>query len=84
MLAATEGLARAIEHRTGGRYLSYLPTAHGMERWLGECRSLHAGTMHMFFAESLTTFVQDLQRCRPTLFLSVPRLWSKFQLDVFQ
>ena len=83
MLAATQGLARAIEHRPGDRYLSYLPTAHGMERWLGECRSLHAGTMHMFFAESIATFVQDLQRCRPTLFLSVPRLWTKFQLGVF-
>ena len=24
-----------------------------------------------------TTFVADLNRCRPTLFLSVPRLWTK-------
>ena len=33
--------------------------------------------------ESLTTFVADLNRCRPTLFLSVPRLWTKFQAGVF-
>ena len=38
---------------------------------------------NVFFAESLTTFVQDLNRCRPTLFLSVPRLWTKFQAGVF-
>ena len=37
----------------------------------------------LFFAESLTTFVADLNRCRPTLFLSVPRLWTKFQAGVF-
>lgn len=38
---------------------------------------------YLFFAESLTTFVADLNRCRPTLFLSVPRLWTKFQSGVF-
>ncbi|EJK62881.1 hypothetical protein THAOC_16491 [Thalassiosira oceanica] len=31
-----------------------------------------------------TTFVADLNRCRPTLFLSVPRLWTKFQQGVFK
>ena len=35
--------------------------------------------MQVFYAESLTTFVVDLNRCEPTLFLSVPRLWTKFQ-----
>ena len=38
----------------------------------------------MFSAESLDTFVADLNRARPTLFISVPRLWLKFQLGVFQ
>jgi hypothetical protein len=37
----------------------------------------------MFFAESLDTFLQDLQRARPTMFISVPRLWLKFQQGVF-
>ena len=37
--------------------------------------SLLDGNTHVFFAESLDTFLQDLQRARPTLFLSVPRLW---------
>jgi long-chain acyl-CoA synthetase len=26
--------------------------------------------------------VEDLYRCKPTLFLSVPRLWTKFQMGV--
>jgi len=39
--------------------------------------------MHVFFAEALDTFLQDLQRARPTLFISVPRLYQKFQLGVF-
>ena len=38
---------------------------------------------NLFFAESLSTFVKDLNRCRPTIFMSVPRLWTKFQAGVF-
>jgi len=65
------------------RVLSYLPLAHVYERAVVECTSLLHGHTHVFFAESLDTFVQDLQRARPTLFCSVPRLWLKFQQGVF-
>ena len=60
------------------RYISYLPLAHVAERMLIEQASLRYGG-RVFFAESLDTFVQDLQRARPTIFFSVPRLWVKFQ-----
>ncbi len=83
MFACTRGLAEAITLLEGDRYLSYLPMAHGMERWLGECSSLYNGKGELYFAESIDTFVRDLQRARPTIFLSVPRLWAKFQLGVF-
>ena len=63
------------------RYISYLPLAHVAERMLIEQASLRNGG-HVFFAESLDTFVQDLQRARPTIFFSVPRLWVKFQQGV--
>merc|ERR1712232_164615 len=65
----------------GDRLLSYLPLAHGMSRWTDECITMYVGGS-VFFAETLKTFVQDLQRAKPTLFLSVPRLWTKFQLGV--
>ena len=65
------------------RVLSYLPLAHVMERAVVECGSFFAGT-HIYFAENLDTFLQDLRRADATLFLSVPRLWLKFQLGVFQ
>jgi long-chain acyl-CoA synthetase len=38
--------------------------------------------MHVYFADSLETFAADLQRARPTVFFSVPRLWVKFQQGV--
>jgi long-chain acyl-CoA synthetase len=65
------------------RILSYLPLAHVMERATVECASFYTGT-HIYFADSLDTFVEDLHRARPTLFISVPRLWMKFQSGVFQ
>jgi long-chain acyl-CoA synthetase len=63
------------------RMLSYLPLAHVAERTLVE-HGLLATAMHVYFAESLETFAQDLQRAQPTAFFSVPRLWVKFQQGV--
>ena len=65
------------------RILSYLPLAHIYERAWVECASLVYGKTHVYFAEALDTFLQDLQRARPTSFISVPRLWLKFQQGVF-
>lgn len=63
------------------RLLSYLPLAHCLERVLIETMSMYLGC-HVFFAENLDTFVNDLGRARPTLFISVPRLWMKFQSGI--
>lgn len=81
-----EGAVHDVRQRVGqgeSRMLSYLPLAHSYERaWVGAA-SLVDGHTHLYFAESLDTFLQDLQRARPTLFLSVPRLWLRFQQGVF-
>ena len=64
-----------------GRMLSYLPLAHVAERTLVEHGWLRTN-VHVYFAEALDTFAQDMQRARPTVFFSVPRLWVKFQQGV--
>ena len=63
------------------RMLSYLPLAHVVERVLVEHGWLRTG-LRVYFAESLDSFVADVQRARPTIFFSVPRLWVKFQQGV--
>ncbi len=83
MLACAEGATQALQITPDERMISYLPLAHVMERWLVECASLRAG-FHVFFAESIDSFVHDIQRAHPTLFISVPRLWQKFQSGVFE
>jgi long-subunit acyl-CoA synthetase (AMP-forming) len=80
---AAEIMTRTVACGPDDRYLSYLPLAHVVERSYIECCSMVAGC-HVYFAESLNTFVEDIKRARPTLFLSVPRLWLKFQLGVFE
>ncbi len=78
--ALDRGLQR-IPLARDDRMLSYLPLAHVVERMLVEHGWLRTA-MHVYFAESLDTFAADLQRARPTVFFSVPRLWVKFQQGV--
>jgi len=75
---ATQMLGLTAEERV----ISYLPLAHIVERVGLEGTAILAG-YHVFFTEGLETFVTDLQRARPTIFLSVPRLLLKFQQRVF-
>ena len=83
MIRSAKGLVDVLGVRDQDRMLSYLPLAHVFERWVVEHGSLLAG-FQLWFAESIDTFVQDLRRATPTLFISVPRLWQKFQLGVFK
>ena len=76
-------LKKYIGDKTDIRVLSYLPLAHVFERAWVEWTTILAGTAHVYFAESLDTFLVDLNRARPNVFVSVPRLWLKFQQGVF-
>ncbi len=84
---ASEGITADIKSRIGNlpenRIMSYLPLAHVFERAWVECASMVDGNTHVFFAETLDTFLADLNRARPTTFISVPRLWLKFQQGLF-
>ena len=79
--SAVQAGLRRIPLRADSRMLSYLPLSHVVERALVEHGQLATG-MRVYFAESLDTFTADLQRARPTVFFSVPRLWVKFQQGV--
>jgi long-subunit acyl-CoA synthetase (AMP-forming) len=80
--ASVDGAVETFHSASEDRMLSYLPLAHVFERFFVEVQGIRTG-MQLFFAESLDTFVADLNRAQPTIFLSVPRLWLKFQLGVF-
>ena len=63
------------------RFFSYLPLCHIAERLLVEMGSLYSGGM-VSFAESLDTFAKNLSDTKPTAFLGVPRIWTKFQQGI--
>lgn len=81
MLAPASALKTTFKVTESDRALSYLPLAHVAERIFIEASSMICG-LTVYFANSLDTFVDDLNRAKPTIFFSVPRLWTKFYLGV--
>ncbi|GGX74097.1 AMP-binding protein [Saccharospirillum salsuginis] len=65
------------------RMVSYLPLAHITERGVIEGTVIYSGSP-VYFVESLATFVDDLKVAQPTAFLSVPRLWTRFQAGIHE
>lgn len=81
MCSVAQALRDTYKVNQDDRMLSYLPLAHVAERAVLETASLYFG-FSVFFADKLETFQQDLQRAQPTIFFSVPRLWTKFYLAI--
>ncbi|GAB3894736.1 AMP-binding protein [Spirosoma agri] len=63
------------------RFFSYLPLCHIAERNIVEAIGIATGGT-IYFAESLDTFAKNLASARPTHFLAVPRIWTRFQLGI--
>ncbi len=81
MAAACAAMHDTFAMNPQDRMLSYLPLAHAAERAIVEINSFNCG-FQVFFSNSLETFAVDLRRARPTVFFSVPRLWTKFYQGV--
>lgn len=63
------------------RIMSYLPLSHCTERAYVESVWLNYG-IGVYFVDSLDTFADDLTNGKPTVFGSVPRLWTQFQKKI--
>ena len=78
-----EKLVETVGLCANDRGFSYLPLAHITERVYVYGGSLY-GCAEIAFPESLDTFIEDVKRCRPTVFISVPRLWAMFRIKIHE
>ncbi|MGH1408917.1 MAG: AMP-binding protein [Aeromonas sp.] len=78
-----EKLVETVSLSQADRGFSYLPLAHITERVYIYGGSLYGGAT-IAFPESLDTFIDDVKRCRPTVFISVPRLWAMFRIKIHE
>lgn len=78
VLAACNGCNDLIKIENDGiRYLSYLPLAHVYERMLYNM-VLYAQGKYAIFNGDVQKLAEDLKILQPTVFASVPRLYSRF------
>lgn len=90
VMLSFEGINHALAHafRVLGtdqddRFFSYLPLSHIAERMLVEMGVIYNGAS-VYFSESIEKFPQDLAHAEPTIFLAVPRIWSKFREKILE
>ena len=61
--------------------LSFLPLSHSLERTVGYYCALNAGKK-VAFAEDFSKILQNFQEVRPTMIVSVPRLYEKIHAGI--
>jgi long-chain acyl-CoA synthetase len=74
-LSNVEGIRRALPFRSDDVFLSLLPLSHVFER-CGQYLALSLGAA-TYYAESIQKVPENLREVKPTVVLSVPRLYEK-------
>ena len=76
ILSNLEGMLEALPVRTDDVFLSFLPLSHIFERTSSQFLALTLGAT-TYYAESFEKVPDNLREVRPTVALSVPRLYEK-------
>lgn len=83
LLSNLEGIFDALPVSADDVMLSLLPLSHVFERTAGHYLGLAAGCS-IYYAESIEKVPENLREVRPTLCISVPRLYEKMYDRVLQ
>lgn len=80
-LSNVGAILRAIKVSPADRHLSFLPLSHAFERTAGYYCFIASG-MAIYYAENMETITQNMLEVRPTVGVSVPRLFEKMQARI--
>jgi long-chain acyl-CoA synthetase len=79
---AYSGGAKAIEVYTSDVFLSFLPLSHMLERTAGYYIPIMFGST-LAFARSVQDLAEDLLTIRPTVLISVPRIYERVYNKIY-
>lgn len=81
MLSNASDTASRLERVPGDLFLSFLPLSHTFERTVGYYLALVYGTP-VAYARSIQQLGEDLVAIKPTLLISVPRIYERVQAAI--
>jgi long-chain acyl-CoA synthetase len=76
VVSNVEALLQTVEVRPDDQFLSFLPLSHTFERTVGYYTPIAAGAC-VAYARSVQDLPQDLRQVRPTILVSVPRIYER-------
>jgi long-chain acyl-CoA synthetase len=80
-ISNVEDIQAALPLTHTDRVLSFLPLSHVFERTAGYYTVLAIGGQ-IYYAESITSVAEDMLLAKPTVLVSVPRLYEKIQAKI--
>ena len=81
MMSNVAGISRLISFDQTEIFLSFLPLSHSFERMGGHFTAFSVGAQ-IYYAENIEKVPDNLQEVKPSVVLSVPRLYEKMYVRV--
>jgi len=82
-LSNLDGVSQLFECHSEDVFLSFLPLSHILERTAGHYFSCYNAAM-VAYAESIDAVAANMQEIKPTLMISVPRLYEKMYSRILE
>ncbi len=81
LISNMEGIGNLINFTVDDIFLSFLPLSHVFERMGGHFTAFSMGCT-VYYAENIEKVPENLQEAKPTIVLSVPRLYEKMHARI--
>ena len=83
ILANVKAIAQRLEAESTDVFLSFLPLSHTLERTCGYYFPIAAGSA-VAFSRSVKLLADDFKAVRPTIVVSVPRIYERFYAKIME